>query len=198
VYRARADVGMFISDPVREHPTDEWSIVLSRRLNGADRNFIGTIAAEIRPSYFAGVFTITHETGASHATLLKHRGVALATTSTTGSPAIGQKVPVDPAYADQPRGILAGVSPVTGIARVAAFAGGRLYPVVVISRNDALIATRSSRGEAMVIGAGVLVSALIVALGWAVSRQMRSLEWRSATASSACPTASCCGTPTTG
>ena len=53
-HRDRADAGLFISRPMLHHGA--YSIVLSRRITGADGHFEGVVAGSIRFSYFHDLF----------------------------------------------------------------------------------------------------------------------------------------------
>ena len=53
-HRDRADIGLFIGRPMQHHGA--YSIVLSRRITGADGGFEGVVAGSIRFSYFHDLF----------------------------------------------------------------------------------------------------------------------------------------------
>lgn len=180
IHRDQDGAGLFISDPIESPISNRlWSIPLSRRLNARDGSFAGVVVGIVNPEYFASVYATTGGTGNSHTTLLKKDGIVLATTSTASLPGLGQRVAIDPGFVSKPQGMLSGVSPVTGQARLAAYADAHAYPVTVItSRDESAIADPSTRSERIIIAAGLLVSALTIALGWVVSRQMRSLAER--------------------
>ncbi|MBF0155697.1 MAG: PAS domain-containing protein [Magnetococcales bacterium] len=46
-HRNDPNVGLFISQPIRSQDTEQWSLVVSRRLNGADGDFNGIVTATI-------------------------------------------------------------------------------------------------------------------------------------------------------
>ncbi|WP_031334958.1 diguanylate cyclase [Rhodopseudomonas sp. B29] len=54
VHRDRPDVGLYVGPPARKG--DSYSIVLSRRVTGADGSFQGVVAGTIRLSYFDELF----------------------------------------------------------------------------------------------------------------------------------------------
>ena len=54
VHRDNPDVGLFISRPMLHRGA--YSIVLSRRITGADGSFLGVVAGSIRFSYFHDLF----------------------------------------------------------------------------------------------------------------------------------------------
>jgi len=54
VHRDGPDVGLYISRPMLHRGA--YSIVLSRRISGADRSFLGVVAGSIRFSYFHDLF----------------------------------------------------------------------------------------------------------------------------------------------
>jgi diguanylate cyclase (GGDEF)-like protein len=54
VHRDHPDAGLFISRPMLHHGA--YSVVLSRRITGADGRFLGVVAGSIRASYFHDLF----------------------------------------------------------------------------------------------------------------------------------------------
>jgi diguanylate cyclase (GGDEF)-like protein len=54
IHRDQPDAGLFISPPTLHHSA--YSIVLSRRITGADGSFLGVVAGSIRFSYFHELF----------------------------------------------------------------------------------------------------------------------------------------------
>jgi diguanylate cyclase (GGDEF)-like protein len=54
IHRDKPDLGLFISRPMLHHGA--YSIVLSRRISGADGRFLGVVAGSIRFSYFHDLF----------------------------------------------------------------------------------------------------------------------------------------------
>ena len=54
IHRDQPDAGLFISRPMLHHGA--YSIVLSRRITGADGGFVGVVAGSIRFSYFHELF----------------------------------------------------------------------------------------------------------------------------------------------
>ena len=57
VHRQHADIGLYISQPYRSRSTGEWSIALSRRVNGPNGEFAGVVVGSIRYSYFTQLFS---------------------------------------------------------------------------------------------------------------------------------------------
>ena len=55
-HRDRTDVGLFISKPYRSRSMGDWSIALSRRINGPDGQFAGVVVGSMRYSYFRTLF----------------------------------------------------------------------------------------------------------------------------------------------
>jgi len=179
IHAQRADVGLFISDPVRSRVTGQVSIFLSRRLNAQDGSFAGIIAATLDPAYFAAVFASAGRTAASHATLLKISGIVLATTLPDSSTLIGQQLRDPRSGSSVALTLVSGIDSLTEIRGLTAIANATTYPVVVVtSRSQALVEDSVKDSAWMVIGAGVVVSILIIVLGWIAARQMRSLDER--------------------
>lgn len=55
-HKTHADMGPHIDAPVRSRSTGEWVIPLTRRLNDADGNFAGVVAATISVNYFSDYY----------------------------------------------------------------------------------------------------------------------------------------------
>ena len=75
VHRDRPDAGLFISRPMLHHGA--YAIVLSRRITGADGQFLGVVAGSIRFSYFHDLFSRLHLGPDDTITVLRRDGTVI-------------------------------------------------------------------------------------------------------------------------
>src|SRR5229473_1998462 len=75
VHRDNPDAGLFISRPMLHRGA--YSIVLSRRVTGADGSFLGVVAGSIRFSYFHDLFGRLHLGADDTITVLRHDGTII-------------------------------------------------------------------------------------------------------------------------
>ena len=179
VHRDDPNTGIFVSEPIQSRVDGDWSIVLSRRLSRPDGSFAGVVGATLGPEYIAKIFAASIRSTDTNVVLWHNSHVVLATSSPDQPPFLGTKYPFPSGHAPERSGWLLGKSPFLGEERVAAYARLTRYPVmIVVTRMEAVIAQSSVRSERMIIGAGGLVSVLVVAIGMLLIRQIRSLEMR--------------------
>ena len=75
VHRDQPDAGLFISRPMLHHGA--YAIVLSRRITGADGQFLGVVAGSIRFSYFHDLFSRLHLGADDTITVLRRDGTVI-------------------------------------------------------------------------------------------------------------------------
>jgi diguanylate cyclase (GGDEF)-like protein len=158
IHREQDDVGLYISRPMLHRGA--YSVVLSRRITGADGRFLGVVAGSIRFSYFHALFDRLHLTeGDSICVLRRDRTIIMRTPFDLD--VIGKKL------GDLPRGkqqtlreggSYSGVGPVDDIPRLYVRRTSTNPLIVVVGKplDDIL---RLWRIQVMRIGA--VISALI-------------------------------------
>jgi diguanylate cyclase (GGDEF)-like protein len=75
VHRDNPEAGLFISRPMLHHGA--YSIVLSRRINGADGGFLGVVVGSIRFSYFHDLFSRLHLSPDDTITIFRRDGTVI-------------------------------------------------------------------------------------------------------------------------
>ena len=75
IHRDHPDAGLFISRPMLHRGA--YAIVLSRRVTGADGNFIGVVAGSIRFSYFHDLFGRLHLSADDSITVFRRDGTVI-------------------------------------------------------------------------------------------------------------------------
>ena len=180
-HRERADLGMVVSDPVQSRADGLWSLVVSRRIGGADGGFLGTVWATISLEALSRLFaTLAPETGA-RVTLLRNDMVMLARYPYVPG-LYGQSMAATPTFAGifaQGRTAGSGRYPSTldHRDRVAAARFLERYPFVIsvaVPEESILAAWRQL---AAAIGTAALAaSAGLATLFWVLWRQRRDLR----------------------
>ncbi len=168
---ARADAPLWIGVPIVSRPDGSLSVPIARRVSAPDGAFLGVIAARLDPRYFNRFFGAL---GADAVALVKVDGrfVARFPDGDLSGAAPLAIVPLDA----RGRGIARDfVSPVDGVARIAAFRRIDALPFVVEGGMDldAWLANWRWRRDAALAALGVL--ALIAVVGaWTLDIRQRA------------------------
>jgi diguanylate cyclase (GGDEF)-like protein len=159
IHREHSDIGLFISRPMLHRGA--YSIVMSRRISGADGSFRGVVVGSIRFSYFHELFDHLQLGPSDVITVLRHDGTVIMRRP-FDLDVIGKNINSAPGVRralSEPSGWFTGTSALDGEQRLYVWRDGT-HPLVVIvgkSWNDVLNLWHQ---EALRIGATML--ALIV------------------------------------
>jgi diguanylate cyclase (GGDEF)-like protein len=142
-----------------------YSIVLSRRVTGADGGFLGVVAGSIRFSYFHDLFGRLHLGPEDIITVLRHDGTVIMRTP-FDLDVIGKNIGQAPSMIrvlSEPSGSSSGVGAVDGVARLRVWRGGAQPLVILVGKpwSDILGLWRR---EAIRIGA-IMVALISFVLG---------------------------------
>jgi signal transduction histidine kinase/DNA-binding response OmpR family regulator len=95
--RDTGDDATFVSVPVRDRASGQWSFFLSRRINGPGHQFLGVVVCTIPLSYFQDFYQSVTGTTARTITLLRRDGILMARHPSLES-RIGTPYRTDPAW----------------------------------------------------------------------------------------------------
>jgi diguanylate cyclase (GGDEF)-like protein len=163
VHRDHPDVGLFISRPMLHRGA--YSIVLSRRVTGADGGFLGVVAGSIRFSYFHDLFGRLHLGPQDTITVLRHDGTVIMRTP-FDLDVIGKSLAHVPGVRralSEPSGSYSGSGAVDGVPRLLVWRDGTRPLVVLVGKPWSSIFSLW-RTEATRIGA-ILVGLISFVLG---------------------------------
>jgi diguanylate cyclase (GGDEF)-like protein len=163
VHRDHPDVGLFISRPMLHRGA--YSIVLSRRVTGADGSFLGVVAGSIRFSYFHDLFGRLHLGPQDTITVLRHDGTVIMRTP-FDLDVIGKSLAHVPGVRralSEPSGSYSGSGAVDGVPRLLVWRDGTRPLVVLVGKPWSSIFSLW-RTEATRIGA-ILVGLISFVLG---------------------------------
>jgi diguanylate cyclase (GGDEF)-like protein len=162
---------MFVSEPILGRTTARWSLLFTRRVQGADGWFMGVVAAAVSPDWLTGIFNAL-DIGRGTLLLLDQanriRSVADANASVVKD-GIGRSIggsPLALAAAGAARGALAWRNPLTGATQLIAFAKIPDYDSIVavgLDEGESLAAYRTYARQYEIFGA--CLTALILAAG---------------------------------
>ena len=130
VHSDRPDEGLFISRPMLHRGA--YSIVLSRRISGADGKFLGVVAGSIRFSYFHDLFGRLLLGPDDIITVLRHDGTVIMRTP-FDLDVIGKNIGQAPTMIrvlSEPSGSSSGVGAVDGVSRLRVWRGTQ--PLIVL------------------------------------------------------------------
>jgi diguanylate cyclase (GGDEF)-like protein len=159
IHREHPDIGLFISRPMLHRGA--YSIVLSRRITGADGSFLGVVVGSIRFSYFHELFDRLQLAASDSITVLRHDGTVIMRRP-FDLDVIGRSIGDVPGVRralTEPSGWYTGTSVLDGERRLYVWRDGT-HPLVVIvgkSWNDILGLWRQE-----VLGIGAIMVALMV------------------------------------
>jgi diguanylate cyclase (GGDEF)-like protein len=163
VHRDHPDAGLFISRPMLHRGA--YSIVLSRRVTGADGSFLGVVAGSIRFSYFHDLFGRLHLGPQDTITVLRHDGTVIMRTP-FDLDVIGKSLAHVPGVRralSEPSGSYSGSGAVDGVPRLLVWRDGTRPLVVLVGKPWSSIFSLW-RTEATRIGA-ILVGLISFVLG---------------------------------
>ena len=152
VQRDQSDAGLFISRPMLHHGA--YAIVLSRRITGADGDFLGVVAGSIRFSYFHDLFGRLHLGTNDTITVLRRDGTVIMRTP-FDLDVIGKNISYLPGVRralSEPSGSFSGQSPLDGLPRLFIWRDGTRPLVVMVGKTWSSI-LELWRREATRIGA---------------------------------------------
>jgi diguanylate cyclase (GGDEF)-like protein len=163
VHRDNPDAGLFISGPMLHRGA--YSIVLSRRVAGADGGFLGVVAGSIRFSYFHDLFGRLHLGPEDNITVLRHDATVIMRTP-FDLDVIGRSLSHVPGVMralSEPSGSYSGVGALDGVPRLLVWRDGTRPLVVLVGKPWSSIFSLW-RTEATRIGA-ILMGLISFVLG---------------------------------
>jgi len=163
VHRDHPDAGLFISRPMLHRGA--YSIVLSRRVTGADGGFLGVVAGSIRFSYFHDLFGRLHLGPQDTITVLRHDATVIMRTP-FDLDVIGRSLSHVPGVMralSEPSGSYSGLGALDGVPRLLVWRDGTRPLVVLVGKPWSSIFSLWRR-EATRIGA-ILVGLISFVLG---------------------------------
>lgn len=183
-FRVHQDVdsgNLFVSKPVLGRASGKWSIQLTRRINDRKGGFAGMVVVSLSPDYLSDIYKKIELGHDSRILLVGMDGVVRAQASGQDR-SVGQSFTKSlyfPETLKQPEGYIAGVSPVDGSDRVAAFRQLPDYPLmVIVSRPAASLQALHATDHRLFMVAGwggsLLIVIGILVLQWQVLQQHAS------------------------
>jgi diguanylate cyclase (GGDEF)-like protein len=163
VHRDHPDAGLFISRPMLHRGA--YSIVLSRRVTGADGGFLGVVAGSIRFSYFHDLFGRLHLGPQDTITVLRHDATVIMRTP-FDLDVIGRSLSHVPGVMralSEPSGSYSGSGALDGVPRLLVWRDGTRPLVVLVGKPWSSIFSLW-RTEATRIGA-ILMGLISFVLG---------------------------------
>jgi diguanylate cyclase (GGDEF)-like protein len=163
VHRDHPDAGLFISRPMLHRGA--YSIVLSRRVTGADGGFLGVVAGSIRFSYFHDLFGRLHLGPQDTITVLRHDATVIMRTP-FDLDVIGRSLSHVPGVMralSEPSGSYSGLGALDGVPRLLVWRDGTRPLVVLVGKPWSSIFSLW-RTEATRIGA-ILMGLISFVLG---------------------------------
>ena len=163
VHRDNPDAGLFISRPMLHRGA--YSIVLSRRVTGADGGFLGVVAGSIRFSYFHDLFGRLHLGPEDTITVLRHDATVIMRTP-FDLDVIGRSLSHVPGVMralSEPSGSYSGLGALDGVPRLLVWRDGTRPLVVLVGKPWSSIFSLW-RTEATRIGA-ILMGLILFVLG---------------------------------
>ena len=163
VHRDNPDAGLFISRPMLHRGA--YSIVLSRRVTGADGGFLGVVAGSIRFSYFHDLFGRLHLGPQDTITVLRHDATVIMRTP-FDLDVIGRSLSHVPGVMralSEPSGSYSGLGALDGVPRLLVWRDGTRPLVVLVGKPWSSIFSLWRR-EATRIGA-ILMGLISFVLG---------------------------------
>ncbi len=163
VHRDHPDAGLFISRPMLHRGA--YSIVLSRRVTGADGSFLGVVAGSIRFSYFHDLFGRLHLGPEDTITVLRHDATVIMRTP-FDLDLIGRSLAHVPGVMralSEPSGSYTGLGALDGVPRLLVWRDGTRPLVVLVGKPWSSILSLW-RTEATRIGA-ILTGLISFVLG---------------------------------
>jgi diguanylate cyclase (GGDEF)-like protein len=134
VHRDNPDAGLFISRPMLHRGA--YSIVLSRRVTGADGGFLGVVAGSIRFSYFHDLFGRLHLGPEDTITVLRHDATVIMRTP-FDLDVIGRSLSHVPGVMralSEPSGSYSGLGALDGVPRLLVWRDGTRPLVVLVGK----------------------------------------------------------------
>ncbi|MCM0019989.1 MAG: PAS domain-containing protein, partial [Tagaea sp.] len=179
-HSANAELGLYVSPPAFDRGRSVWTILLSRRLAGADGAFAGVVVVALDAGFFNAYYASLDVGSGGAISLWRDDGMLLA------------RHPLDPAilgrvFAGQPlhRGLLAGlseqthrvVSPIDGVARLQSWRRVQGLPLAVsVAYAEAGYLTPLREAVRVQIAAASAGAALVVALALLLWFQLGRLQ----------------------
>ena len=163
VHRDHPDAGLFISRPMLHRGA--YSIVLSRRVTGADGSFLGVVAGSIRFSYFHDLFGRLHPGPDDTIAVLRHDATVIMRTP-FDLDVIGRSLAHVPGVMralSEPSGSYTGLGALDGVPRLLVWCDGTRPLVVLVGKPWSSILSLW-RTEATRIGA-ILMGLISFVLG---------------------------------
>ena len=176
-----SDTGtMFISKPVMGRASGKWSIQLTRRINLANGDFGGVVVVSIDPGYFTRFYGDLQLGTDAMAALYGVDGIARA--RIVGDVAeYGTNASASPVFAtlthDAAEGNFINTSVVDKVERIYAYRKVPKFPLAVfVGKNMTQVLANHYRARSDLLRQALMLTALIVALALALTRQLRQMQ----------------------
>lgn len=175
-HKASDDLGVYIGAPVPNRVTGEWTFFLTRRINGANGEFVGALNAVIRTQFIENLFDAVAPGTNATISLFRRDGVLLARHPRSDA-FIGRSFGAQPLFTETMARSDAGVvrtpaSAFDSISRVMTPNSVRGYPLIINVTNTTEAILEAWRQRAtMTASAAAAAGFLIVILGFLFGRQ---------------------------
>ena len=175
VQRDSARDELYISKPVFGRASNKWSIQLTRKIIAADGSFGGVVVVSLDPRYLSRFYDSVNLGSDGVVTLAGSDGIVRARVA-AGDTTIGQSLAGSRLFAEFARaasGSYETVSAVDGVARIYAYRGVRLYPLLVavgIAERDVMAGYEANRRSYFML-ATVLTALLFVVVAVIIRHQ---------------------------
>jgi diguanylate cyclase (GGDEF)-like protein len=177
---------LFLSEPIKNHDTGAWTIVLARRLSGPDDEFLGVIGRVIEPEQFESFFgSVAEKTDA--AVSMHHKSGILLARYPHVEEMIGRNFKTGPTNQqrlfDVDHGTARLASPVDGRDRLVAARQLSKFPIVLVAATTVSAALADWREQTRFMTCMAALAALVTAIILflivrQLSRQHRNSEQR--------------------
>jgi signal transduction histidine kinase/HPt (histidine-containing phosphotransfer) domain-containing protein/ActR/RegA family two-component response regulator len=174
------DVGLYVSPPFRSETTGIWLAAVSRRLNNPDGSFAGIASAPLDLSYFISTYRSIKLANDASVSLFHADGVTIVREPEAPG-IVGKSFRDGPLFTVQlpraPSGAFEVVSPVDGVARIAAYKTVPGLPLVMMVTYDRAEVLKPWYEHLRIFGSALaLLLAVICVAAIIVLRQTRELE----------------------
>jgi hypothetical protein len=173
-----SDPGMFISRPFRSRlANNEWRISFSRRISGAQGEFLGVAEAAMRLSYFEQLFNSLNIGPDSSISLINKDGILLAQVPRMGEDLTGSDFSSRPNFqriVKEGNGSFSSVSSRYQDQRLYTFSQvGNLPLIVIVALSGAEVFASWQRTALVVSLATIALCACLLWLTWLLCRELR-------------------------
>ncbi|WP_445501486.1 sensor domain-containing diguanylate cyclase [Microvirga sp. G4-2] len=172
-HSASSEKKWFFGPIIRDPLGSDWVLTLSRRLNKADGSFGGVVQVSIPPRYFSNFFGRFDLGSKGSVTMVSATNAQVL----ARFPYVNGVIQASSEWLKSSYGLRAYVSPVDGVARLAAYQRNHVYPVVLVAAvsQDEALANWTEEFQLRSLGIAVLVL-IIAVLGWRLAQELRRRE----------------------